>query len=281
LAKSKRIRKNRYKNGGSSPADGFVKWRAVFGIVAKITGAVLFILIMSLVFMFGHDMITQSDYFDAKTVNVTGNSRLTLNEIKTIAGIHEGVNILSVNMVLARKKLLANPWIRSVDIRRDFPSIMYIHVVENHPKAIVDFGRFFLINSRGNVFMEAGPSDFPDIPVISGVEYSQWNQDKGQTRVFSSVMAVLDLVGKGSGPINIRNLKEINVDSEMGLTLLANTAVEKIRLGFGKYNIKFRRLSKILSLPETIRRFSAFYMMDLRNPERVVAKPRPEPTSSS
>lgn len=275
--KSKRIRKNKYKNRESSPADGFIKWRAVVSSAVKIVGAIMFVLILSLVFMFGHDMVTQCNYFNSKSVKVTGNSRLAANDIKRISGIYEGVNILSVNMALARKKLLASPWIRSADIRRNFfPTMdMEIHVVENHPKAIIDFGRFFLINARGRVFMEVDPSDFPGIPVISGVEYSQWNQDQGQTRAFSSVMAVLNLVKKGVWPFNTRDLKRIEVDPETGVTLLTETAVEKIRIGFGQYKRKARRLSKIMSLPETVRRFSAFYMMDLRSPDGVVARPRP------
>ena len=96
-------------------------------------------------------MVTQWDYLKAKTIVVTGNSRMSVKEIEKIAGIYEGVNILSVNMVLARKKLLAVPWIRKADIRRDYPSAMAIHVVENHPKAIVDFGRLFLINAEGQI----------------------------------------------------------------------------------------------------------------------------------
>jgi len=255
--------------------DRGIQWRAVFVLVAKLSGATLLVLLLSLVFMFGHDMLTQCDYFKAKTVSVSGNSRISAKQIKSVSGIYEGKNILSVNMLLARKKLLAIPWIKQVDIRRDFPSGMTIHVDENHPKAIVDFGRFFLINTDGNVFMEVKPADFPKLPVIHGVEYDQWNPDQGKTRAFQSVMSVLRLAEKGDGPFHTRDLKEIDVDPETGVTLLTETAVEKILLGFGDYGQKVGQLSKIMSLPETVRRYSAFYMMDLRNPERVVARPRP------
>lgn len=273
--KPKRIRKNRYKNETSFRGDRLIQWRSILVSVAKITGATLLVLVMSLIFMFGHDMVTQCDYLKAKTVSVTGNSRISTIEIKRIADIYEGKNILSVNMVLARKKLLAIPWIKKVDIRRDFPSGMTIHVDENHPKAIADFGRFFLINAEGSVFMEVKPSDFPGLPVIHGVAYAQWSPEQGQTRAFRSVMSVLNLAEKGAGPFNIEDLKQIDVDPETGVTLTTETAVEKIQLGFEKYNKKLNQLSKILALPETIRRYSAFYMMDLRNPERVVAKPKP------
>jgi cell division protein FtsQ len=77
---------------------------------------------------------------------VSGCNRLDPEMIKSTAGIDKGVNILSVNLASARKRLLAEPWIRDAGIRRIFPSRMTIEVKEHEALAVIDFGRPFLIN---------------------------------------------------------------------------------------------------------------------------------------
>ena len=82
---------------------------------------------MSLAFVLGHDFITQCDYFNAKTISVTGMQRLSPEEILKQSRIYEGVNILSANIVLTRKRLLAHPWIKDADIIRKLPDEITIH----------------------------------------------------------------------------------------------------------------------------------------------------------
>gem|GEM_PF-549057 len=274
MAKTKRVRKNRYKKK-DVPFFKRIKWRPLAIMLGRFIGAILFVVGLSLVFIFGHDMLVQCDYLKAKKVRVSGNIRLSAERIKKISGIFEGKNILAVNRELAREKLLSIGWIKNVDIGRDFPDGISIHVVENHPVAIADFGQYFLINRQGRVFMEATPSDFPDLPVIRGITYAEWHPGPEKTRAFSSVMDVIRLFEEDAGPFDSRNLKEIQFDPEIGITLLTNTDVEKILIGFDDYKLKINRLLRILALDEKTRRYFAFYKMDLRDPERIVAKPKP------
>ena len=66
--------------------------------------------LLSIFFIFCHDVVTQCDAFKTKTVAVTGNYRLNREEIWERAGILPGSNILAINSVAARKRLLAEPW---------------------------------------------------------------------------------------------------------------------------------------------------------------------------
>ena len=273
MAKHK-TRQNRYikpKNEPSTP-----EWKRLLILVVKVFSGVAVILVFSLVFVFLHDMIMQCNYLRARTINVEieGMNRVTPQKIEKLAQIQKGVNILSVNLPVVQKRLLSNPWIETAYVRRDYSSTLTIRVVEHHPLAIIDFGHMYLIDDKGVVFTEVGKSDFPDLPVISGLNYLDWTKDNGSSnKVFSAVMTVLKL-GQGKDAIlPNKMINEIDVDKDIGLTLRTASPVEIIRLGYGRYKEKYQRLASVLSYQRQNEASPQFYSMDLRNPDRIVAKP--------
>jgi len=91
--------------------------RRRWGFCLKLAAGSVLVVLVSLFFIFVHDVFVQSDYFKAKGIQVEGGQRLSSQEILRQAGVREGVNILSVNLSAARRQLLAHPWIaeRGVD----------------------------------------------------------------------------------------------------------------------------------------------------------------------
>jgi cell division protein FtsQ len=247
-------------------------FRGVIG-AAIITG-------MSLIFLFSHDWLTQCTYFKAEDIAVTGCSRFDPATVKSTAGIEDGVNILSVNLANARKQLLAEPWIRDAGIRRIFPSRMTIDIVEHEALAVIDFGRPFLINMEGVIFKEFEPEkmDPECLPVIIGVDYEDWiagstGRKKLKASVFDSVMAVLEFGRLENSVIPGSAIEKIIVDKEIGLTLQVRMTSELIELGFGDYEKKFERFAKIIAYLERAEMEQTYSLVDLKNPDRIVARP--------
>ena len=96
-------RKNYYKNS-------VARRRAIISrrliLCSKIVSLLLVLQLVSFVYIFCHDFLTQHDYFRAKTLVVIGANLLSEKEILTQVQIKNGVNILSVNLATARKRLL-------------------------------------------------------------------------------------------------------------------------------------------------------------------------------
>ncbi len=267
----KRIRKNYYKNSAARKRNKMLK-RVVFGI--KITAVGTALLFISLLFVFSYDFLTQCDYFRAKGLMVTGTHRLTHKQVLKAAQIHTGVNIFSVNLSKVRKRLIAHSWIQDAEVSRELPSGINIRIKEQKPLAILDLGRKFIINAHGEIFKEMNASDQCNLPMISGLEFSDINVN-GESRSipFDAVMNILALGQKSESVLPYRLIKRIRVDREMGLTIYAFDHIKEIKIGYNDYSSKYAMLKDVLYYLKKNGGFSRLESIDLNNLNRIVVNP--------
>jgi cell division protein FtsQ len=267
----KRLRKNYYKNSNARKRNKMLK-RFVFGLKLMAVGTAL--VFVSLLFVFSYDFLTQCDYFKAEELMVNGAHRLTQNQVLQQANITTGVNIFSVNLSKVRKRLLAHSWIEDAEVRRELPSGINIRVKEQEPLAVLDLGRKFIINTHGEIFKEMDKADYCNLPMISGLEFSDINV-KGESRSvpFDSVMKILGLGQKPESVLPYSLIKKINVDREMGLTIYAFDHIREIKIGYNNYQDKYAMLKDVLFYLEKNGGFSRLESIDLNNLNRIVVNP--------
>jgi cell division protein FtsQ len=248
------------------------------------------VLITSVLFIFTYDLITQCNYFRANSLKIEGVRRLSQKEVIEAARVKKGMNVLAVNLGMVRKRLLAQPWIANAEIRREIPGGLYIKVQEHTPLAIIDLGRKFLLNENGRVFKEWTDADPANLPIVSGLAAGDVrihgktagpSSVKGGNRSlleypqndpFEAVMQVLRLIKKRPGVLTNRNIRQILVDREMGITVVAFKQMKTIVLGYQNYALKFNMLKDILSKKHR-RSFPEFDRIDLNNVNRIVVNP--------
>jgi cell division protein FtsQ len=229
---------------------------------------------MSFVLILGYDVITQCDYFKTQSIEVIGADRLCPGQVIKQAWLKKGVNTLSVNLSVTRKRLLAHPWISEAEVRRELPSTILIRIKEHKPLAIIDLARKFVINQSGEIFKEWNESDRLDLPIITGLEFSDLDfSTKHCSNPFDAVMAVLKLGQKPGSILPIRSIKRIKVDREIGLTLFAFDQVKTIRLGYNDYQRKYDRLENIFRYFRRAKDCSDFDCIDLNDLDRIVVDP--------
>jgi len=265
------MKKNYYKN---SAAKKRAKTRNGLLTTAKLILGALAVSIMSALFVFGYDYLTQCHYFQAQQLSVDGVARLSEKSVLEQAQLSNGVNILSINLVLVRKRLLAHPWIADAEVSREMPDRIRIRVREHRPLAVLDLGRRFLLNRKGEIFKEMTRSDPAELPLISGLEFSdiRVSGKKGST-AYASVMQVLRLGEKTGSILPNHEVKRISVDREIGLTLHAFDDTKVIKLGFENYPAKYERLrSAILYLNRNDRSIK-YESIDLNHANRIVVAP--------
>ena len=267
----KHIRSNYYKNSAAKRRNRILR-RLMFCI--KTAGVIVGLSLVSFVFIFSYDFLTQCDYFRAEKLLVTGTVRLSEKQVLEQAQIQKGVNIISINLPMIRKQLLAHSWITEAEVSRDLPSGIHIRIKEHQPLAILDLGRKFLINTSGEIFKEMGVSDPDQLPMITGLSFSDINTgDKNRSIPFNAVMNVLELGQKCQSVLPYKLIKKIHVDREIGLTVYAFDRIKEIKIGYNDYPNKYDRLKNILAYLKKRQGFSHLESIDLNNLNRIVIQP--------
>jgi cell division protein FtsQ len=252
--------------------------RLVLGV--KISLAITAVMAVTVFFILVHDLLTQSDYFKARSITIGGMQRLTKAQVARQAGVHSGINVLSANITLARKRLLAHPWIAEAEVSRQIPDGLSIVIREHTALAAVNFGAKYLMNKRGEIFKVWDSSDPENLPVISGLNRSDLivygsteAPDDYRSESFQAVMRVLQLGGKKGSILPNGDVKQIDVDRQIGLTIHAFDPGQTINLGFSDYVSKYNMLSRLFSYLKRNRSISDFERIDLNNLKRIVVNP--------
>ncbi len=278
MAVRKKPRKN-YRKGAKNRRRFAIPGR--LRLAFKLLTGISAVAVMTVFFIMVHDLLTQSDYFRIRKLTVAGTRRLTAKEVTAQAGIEKGANILAVNLSLARKRLVAHPWIAAAEISRQIPGALSIRIEEQRPLAIVDVGRRFLINQRGEIFKAWETSDPANLPVVSGLQLSDLVVEQppesraapSYSAAFHAVMQVLQLGQQRASILPNQVIRRIQVDRQIGLTVYAFDRLKAINLGYNDYQGKYSMLAKLMAYLKRQRRIFDFDRIDLNNPQRVVVNP--------
>jgi cell division protein FtsQ len=271
--------------------------RAVLGRVAfafkALFGAALVVFVSGF-FVFVHDMFVQSDYFNAQHLQIEGGARLSEKTIAEVAGVRAGINVLSVNLSAARRRLLAHPWVAEAEIQREIPAGLRLRIREHAPAAVVDLGPRFLMNAQGELFKPYEDPDPIDLPVVKGLQAADVRMadrtgaqagtgfaipgsaaahEPLHSRPMDAVMQVLTLGGKAGSVLPNGALRTIRVDRELGLTLIAFDAEKAICLGYDEYPAKYHLLADLLAFFKNQPAAVEFDRIDLSDVDRVIVNP--------
>lgn len=238
---------------------------------------ILFLGVLSILFIAAFHLISHCDYLKIQEITVIGNKRVSREEALLYAGIREGINIADLNLSVARKRLLTNPWIAEARVDAVFPAGIRIQIAEHQPLAVFDMGRRFIVNRGGNIFRESEPLYQQEIPVVMGLKFTDiTDPDAGEP--FKAVMDVLQYGQEQESILPNRVIREIRVDREMGLSLIISNdfhpvPVNEIRLGFREYPLKYGQLRKLFAYLKENNGMQKIESIDLNNPDRIVVNP--------
>ncbi|MBF0184000.1 MAG: FtsQ-type POTRA domain-containing protein [Magnetococcales bacterium] len=127
-----------------------------------------FLLILLLTAMVaGWREINKPGWFPLQEMRVSGLVNTSVAQATTAIGVEKGSNLLSVHPKTVQARLEALPWIRSVHVKRQFPSILLIRVVEKSAVGMVREGdRLFLVDEYGATIKPMEKEDPLMLPII-------------------------------------------------------------------------------------------------------------------
>jgi cell division protein FtsQ len=242
----------------------------------KLLLTALVLMATSGIFVFIYDFFVQTTHFQARRIDVLGLQRLTRQQVLNIAGIGPKVNILSVNLTTLRKRLLAEPWIKDATIKRKIPSELSIQIREEIPLAVLQLqnNQRYLINTAGEVFKRQQKSDLIDLPLVTGLTAADLPiPPHRRTDSFQAVMTLFRLGEKKNSPLPIKEMQQVALDREIGITVVTGDKSRTIKLGFGHYQKKIDVLGRFMARLPKIKRFSDVRVIDLFDTDRIVITP--------
>ncbi len=233
----------------------------------------LLLVATSAAFILAYDYFTQTRHFLARRIVVTGQQRLSRQQVMEIAGVGMQTNILSVNLATTRQRLLAHSWIVDATVSREIPSGLHLHIREEVPMALLDMGpdEGFLINVDGEVFKRWDGSDSDALPRVQGLDHADLPvPGRPASEAFRAVMTLFRIAGEKNSPLPLSGIRRIRMDREIGATVYTGEDNRAVKLGFGSYREKCKALEHLMSRLRRDSRLSRYRVIDLFDVNRIV-----------
>jgi cell division protein FtsQ len=118
----------------------------------------------TLTIVFALNQLRLTDYFPIKSVHVFGANRVDQKSIQEtlIPLLNHG--FFGINVELIRERLLQQPWVSDIFVRRNWPDQVEIAIVEKH--AIAEWNEQTLLSDLGELFIpskETYPENLPQV----------------------------------------------------------------------------------------------------------------------
>ncbi|HUT52574.1 MAG TPA: FtsQ-type POTRA domain-containing protein [bacterium] len=190
--------------------------------------------------------LTHSPRFAIKEIVVRTGKRVTEREIRMLADLKEGDNILGFRLSDCVAGIQIHPWVKRASVMRQFPDRVVIEVEEREPVALLSLGSLYYVDADGEIFKKLLPGDVMDYPVLSGITLREVVE--GKARIDPLLRLGLDViaVAKQSRIFPARDISEVRLDRVTGAVVVRASDGMLVRVGAGELAGKWRRLERTL-----------------------------------
>ncbi len=174
-------------------------------------------------------ILIKTPYFNIKKVNVNNNNVITK---ESVIGENDilNQNIFLLNTSALKKKILSNPYVKSVKISRKLPDQLSINVVERNATFIVNEGTDFYVLNENLVIMEKKNSEEGlQLPTVTGLTVENrflgepMSTDKDKVEVLKEIGEALNKSKIKVNSVDISNLNNIVINKGEVQILLGNS----------------------------------------------------------
>jgi cell division septal protein FtsQ len=222
----------------------------------------------------GAAWIARSSRFAVTSIEVTGQSRLTRDDIVAAAGISPGANLFTLDPreIVARLETL--PQIRRAEVIRTFPDRVALIVEERRPFTVVHAERLYWIDEEGVSLGVESRAVALSTPVLSGLRAEDLgvNGQRGASERANVAISLLHLLLRSKSSL-LGQISEIDVSRPEGPVLYTVDGVE-VRLGKDDWEARIGRLQGVLAQLGAARETAT--SIDLRFRNQVVLRTQPK-----
>ncbi len=228
-----------------------------------------------------------SPNFGLKHVEISPTFHVDRETLLSMAGLEYGKNIFSISPAQVRRRILAHPWVRRVQVTRKLPDTVQIDVTEHDAAAVVAFseksdcaGRpdcpppataFYLVNTDAELFKRATPQEMQQKVIISGIAREDIGKNpQGVARLLRRSLDLAELWAENPAR---PPLGEIQVADDIFILVLRHVPCE-IHLEPSDARRRMEMLDSLWDrLDPPLEKTRIIYLDDRENPGRVVVIP--------
>ncbi len=226
---------------------------AVFLICALVGG--IFLLGIAVGTLQLHRFITTTPFFATKYVDVTGNLRLSKEEILRLAGINMGDNCLAVSIAHLERELLASSWVEEVSVKRLLPDRFSIRIKERQPAFWVrKEGTLFYADTKGAIIAPVETENFVSLPTLQ--------IESGSEDVLDKLEGFVKDLRAGLLPVEFQTVSGISINPGRGVELHLEDRNMRLSIAADDWRGNLERLA--LTLKDLARRNELGIVLEVR-----------------
>ena len=167
----------------------------------------------------------QAPLFPVKNVTVSGNSRLSDQEVRSLAAVPADATVIKVDLGAIEKRLGTSPWIAEVTVSRAFPDALEIAVVERRAAAVIDAGgtKLWLADADGVWLELLGSQDATGLVTVRDIEgLAPKAGERAKSAEVKNALAVV----RGLSPEMKQMLKTVSAPSVDKTALITKSDVQ-------------------------------------------------------
>ena len=194
--------------------------------------------------------VALSPLFNIKEINVTGNSKLSKEEIISLSELKTDENTFKVSKKNIKIKVKANAYIENVKIRRKLPDKVEIIVVERVATYMIPFANSYIyINNQG--YMLEITSQKAEMPAIVGISTPEEELHEGQRLISEDLVKlgeVLQIMESANANELVDLITKIDISNRQDYILTLEKEKKAIHLGdVSNLSTKMAYVKKILN----------------------------------
>jgi len=162
---------------------------------------------ISILFVSLYQYLLGSPYFKLTDLNIEGTDPRMRQELIQMAGLDVDTSTIELDLEDIKQRMEIHPWVKSVQLKRDFPHALHVKVERHVPIALVNAGTVLYMDETGEIFKELEPGDDTNYPVITGIP-----EEPGiRKRHVSMAIGLLETLRKEGGPLAYERISEIHI----------------------------------------------------------------------
>jgi cell division protein FtsQ len=168
-------------------------------------------------------LFLRSPLFTIQEISVKGLDKLSLEEIRTVMSIREGMNIWKISPPDLQERILAIPRVARVEVERILPDKLFIHIQEKYPLALVPYHGYYLELASDGIFIGIRDDYGGELPLVNGLLWGKMDvgtsiADRSRGEVIESFIEVLkNTPSLPLAEINVENPQQIIVYTWEGM----------------------------------------------------------------
>lgn len=183
------------------------------------------LVVLVCVYLFLHSSI-----FNINKVTVTGNQKVTSEEIVALAGITPGENLFKIDRTLIEKSVEIHPMVKNAHLVRHLPHTVEIKIQERTSWAVIPYDDLFLlIDDEGHCLDKLNQLPNGNIPIIT-MEKMPERVNLGQA-VNQEAIKMIKTVWKSFNSDDRKNISQFYYLNSQKSLLIYTLAGTEIRYG--------------------------------------------------